>query len=542
MLNYTVKGRELIARGMVLIAISLILAFLMGVLGCSGGPKKDPTDPVGSKPADKNTGTDRLSNTGPGTGTLGTTPRVRYGAPGALLESLLTNGGGQAGDVLSDRVLAGVFDARTLEPIEGAYVSVGDDGTSYGQTDDIGCVLLTGDFSPVGFGGGAGDDIFITAGTDGYELLSFNDLRFNVACFLLDSLTPYTPETATVEGVVDFNTDDFIGEVYATTAVTYTDQALAPAGGGDEDDTYSVDVRAGELGRLICVMRDTSSDEILRLFTAEIPALDPDETYVISAEYVEPSGPGLGGIGSGPDIGVEDTIQWQEWCSTARDYQGSVNLFTDLAPEINQIWADFIYHSERWGEFTMNDATAWDTKAGFEDTVKWFDTKFAPAYSQMIPFQTMSVWVKVRYNDASGSDMLMDYGASVAPQGFIKLRNVPSLVAPVDEATGVGLTPDIEFLCDPEDVYFSGKITFVDTLSSTQWAVLMTPSDFATTLPTLPVAMSGWGLTEDNPVAVTIEMDMGMFTATMMDGSTVSTQSLGDLSPRSFSKVFEFTP
>jgi len=550
MLRKTTKDRKvsrmLILNGSVLIAISLILAILLGVLGCSGGPKKDPTDPVGSKPAADS----KLRGAGSGGPSGQTSPYQIYGEQGRYLELLIERGGGQNGQQFSGSVLCGVFNAVTSEPIEDAQVALGADGEITGATDADGVVSLHYDLSGTpggtpGPGGQIGNEI-ITAGAEDYEMLTFSNLRYNVCAFFINPLVAPAVDTGTISGTIDFNTDEFSGEVYATNMETATDAVLLPSGPGDETDTFEIEVEAAKEGVFICVMRDPTTHDILRFFTQRFN-VESDDTLTIDQEYVAPSNSSLN---------IEPTVSvWVEYADYAKPFNGSVELVNDLADDIATLTASFSLNFQSpIGSLLLMDTTEYTTPGavtttdyvvtpGMDALFRHFTTTYLASQPPFIPANTLQLWVNVQYDDGSGSEVLAAYGSDIGPSSNVKLHTPPSLTAPANAATGTGLTPVLSWVCDPDEVMFGSVITLVDTENSNRWRIIMDAGNLTVDLPTLPDEMEGWGLTVSNDVNARVDLDMTLgTTVTSPDGNMVTFPPEEGIVPKNYSKIYTFTP
>lgn len=544
MSNNKVKGCDVFKRISVLIAITVMMTLLMGLLGCSGGPRQDPTDPVGSKPADKGTETERSSGIGPTPEPSGTTPSERYGRNGNIMEGLIDAGGGQGGDLLQNNLLAGVFDALTLEPIDDAYVSVGSEGTVYDQTDDVGCKMFTNfrthsNFDHVGLHG-----IIVTAGADGYELKSYTNVTRSVIALLLEPIDPpAAPATATVYGTIEFNTEEFAGEVYSTHALSYPDRFL-DASPGMTSDTFEITVEADIPGVFVAVWRDPDTDEILRVFQERIMPIDPGGSHEILPNYEEYyTDPAT------EDVHVLDSHKWFEWGALARDYSCFID-FNELEPD--SLNAFFRYHTDvqylsgtkfkTMASLDLNDKIEWPDIVfdPGEEYVEYavFNSRIMPDYPQYIPFHNMSVWVDVEYDDGSGSIALVDYGRMVNPQGSLQLRTPPELTN-----TPIGLTPTLEWSLDSQDVFYPTKINMLDVSNETRWVVVTAPGVMTVTLPTLPSEMAGWGLSEGDEVMLRLTVEQSHEqTVTSADGTVTTIGNRNGVTPVNYSRLNTFIP
>lgn len=548
------EARHLMASGMAMIAVSLLLGIFLVMMGCSGGHKKLPTDPAGSKPADSDTLTDRGTIGELNDGQISDNGMFRENALGPEFEWAVSDlfqiwergQDGQAGGALSGMLVCGVFDSETRFPIEGAFVSVGASGDFVGETEVEGLVGILGEFvdvdpgvpSPI-----AAVNFYITAGADGYELESFNNLSRNVFVFFLDPLTPTPPETATVSGTVDFNTDDFYAEVYASNMVSFTDGILAPSGPGIEEDDFEIQVEAETDGVIALVMRDSGTNEIQYFSVKQLNQLSAGESCVLTGEFTLPgSTPGQTPTEPIP-TGSNDTLTWTAYGALASNYLGVVRLARDTTiDDINNMTASMQFFDMTKDALPMTDIMQWETKTGPDYTYQLFRTTYLPN-CRYIPYSSILCKVDVEYNDGSGTLAIVDMGNDFQESGTVNLIHPPTIEAPLDGAVAVGLIPDIEWLFYSEEENSPGAMTIIDTVNGNRWKVHLTT--FARTpesqLPALPVEMSGFGLTEGNAVQAMIELESNIGSTMAIGGTTVTTPNV-DLQSENYSAICTFTP
>jgi len=546
------EARHLMASGMAMIAVSLLLGIFLAMMGCSGGHKKLPTDPVGSKPADSDTTTDR--------GTIGDADEGQLTDTGMFRESALeqeyewaipnlvkiwqSQNDGQAGDSLGRALVVGVFDSETNEPIDEAFVSVGSEGTFVGETDLGGLVGIMGEFyeidplaSPVT---GTEANLYITAGATGYEMESYNNLNRNVFVFFLDPLTPTPPATATISGTVDFNTDDFYAEVYASNMVSSTDGILAPSGPGIEEDTYEIQVEAGTEGCLVWVKRDSSTNEIQYFSYKQIPPFGESEVFVISGQFS--ATPEFSGGIIPPEPENLPVFPWTNYGEISSDYNGLVELVPGSVDEISSMTASMQFSGITNGVLSMTDIQQWDVKPGYEDNYRYFNTTYLPHFYKYLPYSAMMVRVDVEYLDGSGTSAIVDMGNRLESSGTLSLIRPPTIEAPLSGALGTGLTPNLSWLFYDTEEGSSGVMTIIDTVNGNRWKVHLTTFDTPDSqLPVLPVELSGMGLTEGNAVQALFELEYGLTSTTIINGTTFTMPHEAIL-PSSYSKVSTFTP
>jgi hypothetical protein len=546
------EARHLMASGMAMIAVSLLLGIFLVMMGCSGGHKKLPTDPVGSKPADSDTLTDRGTIGDVDEGQLTDTgifresaldPEYEWAIP-YLVEIWQTQKDGQAGDSLGRALVAGVFDSETYEPIEGAFISVGSEGTFVGETDLGGLVGMMGDFyeidpllSPIP---GTEVNLYITAGAAGYELESYNSLNKNTFVFFLDPLTPTAPATATVSGTVDFNTEDFHAEVYASNMVSFTDGILTPSGPGIEEDTYEIQVEAGTEGCIVWVKRDSITNEIQYFSFKELPPFGEDEMHDISGQFS--ATPEFSGGIIPPEPESLPVFPWTNYGALSLDYNGIVELVSGTVDEISSMTASMQFSGITNGVLSMTDIQLWDVKPGYEETYRHFGTTYLPHFYKYLPHSAMMVRVDVEYLDGSGTSAIVDLGNSLEGSGTISLVQPPTIETPLSGALGVGLTPNLAWLFYRSEMNSPGVMTIIDTVNGNRWKVHLTTFDTPESqLPILPVELSGMGLTEGNEVQALLELDYSVMSIMNINGTTFTMPHEAIL-PGSYSKVSTFTP
>ncbi len=544
------EARHLMASGMAMIAVSLLLGVFLVMMGCSGGHKKLPTDPVGSKPADSDTSADR--------GIIGDTDEGQLADTGIFRESALepeyewavehllliwqTYQDGQAGDPLGRGFVGGVFDSETLLPIEGAFISLGSEGTFVGETDTGGLVGMTGEFyeiDPLDPISESVVNIYITAGATGYELESYNNLNQNVFIFFLDPLTPTSPATATITGTVDFNTEDFYAEVYASNMVSSPDGILVPSGPGIEEDDYEIQVEAETEGVIAWVMRDTVTNEILYFSTKQLPAFGEGEALVVSGQYL-----------ATPDFGdsnpsePEDMLAfpWVNYGALSLDYNGIVEIASHSSADINSMVASMEFFDVTQGVLPITDVQQWDIKAGYEETHRLFSTTYLPDFYRYLTYPSVVVRLDVDYNDGSGTSAIVELASQLEGSGTVSLVLPPTIETPLSGATSVGVTPDFSWLFYDIEENSPGVLTIIDTVNGNRWKVHLTTFETPESqLPILPVELSGMGLTEGNAVQALLELDYAVMSIMNIDGTTF-TMPHESILPGSYSAVRAFTP
>ena len=502
-------SRGKIASGMTLIAIALVLSLILGIIGCSGSHKLNPTDPVASK--------QKKQNPQGETGTVGSTTQPGgnagrgSGASGSgevsnimrdTLNQLAEIGGGQGGAYFQGSVLAGVFDAETLEPISGAVVCGGNDGEITGTTDDEGCVVLDG-FTVEPGTGILKSECYITAGTNGYEMVSYSKIKHEVIAFLLNPLTPTAPSTATISGTFDFSTDNFLANTYGTNVVNYVDGVLQPSGPGDEDDTYELTVEAGKPTIFLCIQRNPATGRIMRFYSQRVDSLGSGTTFEINGTYEDQ---GAGALRGG----------WTEYIGgRSAPYHGIVFIPGQLIGDLDSLNVEMmLYNNKPETALPFTDCIQWITHGdepeneGFAK--KAFSTTYMPNFRDILPFDMEQVWIDADYNDGSGSYLMFNLSGSFErnKEAAFQLYAPPEITSPANESLGVGLTPTFQWTSATALDQYYCVINLVDTENSNRWRIYADQGVRKATLPTLCDSMTSWGLTVGNQVSMVVENDL----------------------------------
>ncbi|MBU1024201.1 hypothetical protein KKB99_07965, partial [bacterium] len=412
--------------------------------------------------------------------------------------------------------------------IESAYVSAGSDGSVVDATDVKGLVTLdaTALINP-------NEPIYLTAGADGYVMQSDSSLLKNVYVFFLDTLNQPIPASATLTGTVDFNTDDFYAEVFATNMVSATDAILEPSGPGVEDDTFELEIEPLSAGRLYCTLRDTTTNDIISFRTIEQSKLVAEnDSFTLDFEYSpdlqsdmdDISGPPL------PEIALVNNIsQLYVYANNSREYNSSYFLPYHNTSPIDTISSSTSYFDKDFATFIpMSDTVVWtgsrtpertqDTtllsllkleSSGSQTGIPVDPADFGRKHGIQFPLKSTLVMLDVTYEDGSGISL----GWHTKDGGFPNQTNVvpgpPAIDSPTDGALGVTLTPTIDYSWN-SDVGVTGKyaqLRLVDSANANVWVIKLSPSglDHSTQLPTLPAELEAWGLTIGNEVLAVID-------------------------------------
>ena len=541
-------SRGKIVSGMTLIAIALVLSLILGVIGCSGSHKLNPTDPVASKQKKQSPQgesgtigslTQPGGDVGRGSGTSG--PDVGTDSMRGMLNQLVGLGGGQGGGYFKGSVMAGVFDAETREPISGAVVCGGNDGEISGTTNDEGYVVLDG-FTVEPATDLIASELYITAGHDGYEMLSYSKIKHEVIAFLLNPLTPTTPSTATISGTFSFNTDNFLANAYATNVLNYVDGVLQPSGPGDENDTYELTVEAGKSAVFLCIQRNPVTGKIMRFYSQRVDSLGSGTTYEINGSY------------DVQDLGTTHTSTgWIEYGGErAALYHGIVLIPGQLIGNLDSLNVEMmLYNNKPEASLPFTDRIQWIT---YEDELenegfakRAFSTTYMSNFRDILPFDMEQVWIDADYNDGSGSYLMFGLsGTFERSRGAVfQLYVPPEINSPANESLGVGLTPTIQWTSATDLDQYYCIINLVDTENGNRWRIYADQGARQTTLPTLCDNMTSWGLAVGNQVSMAVENDL-----TLANGqapfeqisSSPNNNSRNSLKQRNYSGPVLYTP
>jgi hypothetical protein len=457
------------------------------------------------------------------------------------LRQLAMQGGGQGGGYFQGSVIAGVFDAETREPISGAVVCGGNDGEISGTTNDEGYIVLGG-FTVEPGSDLIAPDLYITAGHDGYEMLSYSKIRHQVIAFLLNPLTPTAPSTATISGTFSFNTDNFLANAYATNMVNYVDGVLQPSGPGDEDDTYELTVEAGKSAVFLCIQRTPATGRIIRFYSQRVDSLGSGTTYEINGSYEV------------QDLGTTKTSTgWIGYTGErSAPYKGMVGIPPQLIDDLDSLNVELMLYNNRSEAFLpFTDCIRWITHEGEPGTEEFarkaFSSTYMPRFSDILPFDKEQVWFDVDYNNGSGSYLMFDLSGSLAGRkgAIFQLYAPPEITSPANESLGVGLTPAFQWTSETALNQYYCVINLVDTESGNRWRIYADPGARQTTLPTLFDSMTGWGLTVGNQVSMMVENDLALVEGLdSLDQTSSSPNNNGrnSLKQRNYSSPVLYTP
>lgn len=547
------EARHLMLSGMAMITVSLLLGVFLVMMGCSGGHTKSPTDPVGSKPADSDTSTDRGTIGGVNDGQIpddgmfresALDPEYEWAVP-QLLELWETGQDGQTGDNPSlDPVVCGVFDSETKEPITGAFVSLGLDGTFVGETGLEGLVGIPDYIHETGNPEEA-MGAYITAGAAGYEMESYNNLETDICVFFLDPLVPTPKATATVSGTIDFQTTDFYADVYVSNLVNNVDATLTPSGPSDEDDTYEIDVEAGTTGYVFIVKRNSESGAIEHYCFTEIFSLGEGQTFLFEGNFPETDRTESFEETPRPEPTTETELNWHKYANPSQPVHCALRLVDGSSENIASLSASMQYFGEYNNGIVINDLQTWSTKPGVEDTFRLLTTSIPSIYPLSFPYYGILTKINVEYDDGSGTSTIGGLHMVNTPyvSSELKLIPPPTIEFPADGTIDIGITPDFEWLFYYSEENSDAVMTLIDTVNGNRWKFhLTTYSTATTTLPTLPTEMEGFGLTLNNSVQAMIELDIESNEIFSYEGTTTTTSFDDLMNPESYSKVYTFTP
>ena len=537
-----VESRSNIFNGAAMIAIAFILAVALITSGCSGGNKRNPTDPIGGKNKAKQG--DLPGSTSQTNGRSGVNSGPGSGASiplQTLLDQLVQVGGGQGGRALPGDLNVGVFDAVTLAPIEGAVVSVGNDGLTSAETDSEGLATFTNVHTVAPSLTGdelqseTPKDYYVTAGVDGYEMASYNYLDHQVVVFLLNPLVAPVIPSAEIHGTVDFGTSDFLGNVYITHPIDYADGILTPSGPGVETDDYSITCEPLTDCTFLMIQRSPRNGLIIRLYSQSVTSPAAGES--MDLDLTVPTSFPPGNLGGGNPSG-------SLWLPYPGNQKTSFPISLPVGVEISDLASCGIYqYVTNMDSFLPVIDFATQRTLPYPPNTISLTTTCAADIARFMSFNNYQVWTDAKFNDGSGSlQPISMNNCAVNGEGVSTLYLPPRILSPEDDALGVGLTPQFGWTNNSNLDVFYCVLTLTDTVNSNRWIINVNPGSNLTKLPVLPIDMQSWGLTLSNSFDTAIVKDLSKIMAAGPNGIPARVKFPEGLKPSCYSKEYTYTP